>query len=254
MAELIDLAAAPAVAVAPGVERAVLVDGTRCRSTEFTAELFRMAGPVEARMETPSGSDQYLFVLAGVVRLATEALDVTLTPQTFVSVPEGQRFSLHAAVGVAVTVLSVVAPPPGARRTTQGSGRRMIVSHISHLPVLDEPANKKRRVYLATADTTGTKRAHGMVVFYEGETVTPVHRHPDAESLFVFLDDPALVLVNDREVRVDGGQAVFWGLGEDHGLRSATARGLSFLEFHIPGMYGVVRRPERATESKVVVS
>lgn len=248
MASLIDLSSVPAVEVSSGVQRSALVDAARCGGTEFVAERFRISPQAELRLDVPRGSDRYLFVLSGFARLRGDALDVSLAPLTFVSLAEGEQFGLAGSGSAEAQLLSVTAPPGGSGRTVQGSTKGTIVSDISRLPVFDEPASKKRRIYLATSDTTGTKRAHGMIVFYEGETVTPAHSHPDAESLFVFLDHPALVLVNDREVRVEGGQAVFWGLGEDHGLRSATALGLSFLEFHVPGTYGVVRRPEKSTE------
>ncbi len=253
MASLIDLPSVPAAEVSAGVQRSVLVDAARCGSTEFVAELFRISPRAELRLDVPSGSDRYLFVLSGSARLRGHALDVLLVPRTFASLAEGEKFGLAGSGSAEAQLLSVTAPPGGSGRTIQGSTKGTIVSDISRLPVVDEPGSKKRRIYLATLDTTGTKRAHGMIVFYEGETITPVHSHPDAESLFVFLDHPALVFVNDREIRVEGGQAVFWGLGEDHGLRSATALGLSFLEFHIPGVYGVVRRPQPAATSKEIV-
>lgn len=243
MAQLIDLSSAPVGQVAPGVQRSVLVDVSICGSTEFLAELFRISREGETSIDVTSGSDRYLFVLSGSVGLRGPALEVELAPRTFVSLAEGERFVLRGSADGEARVLSVTAPPGGSERRAQGSTKGTVVCELSRLPVVDEPASKKRRIYLATPDTLGTKRAHGMIVLYEGDTVTPVHSHPDAESLFVFLDHPAVVFVNDREVRVEGGQAVFWGLGEDHGLRSATTRGLSFLEFHIPGTYGVVRRP-----------
>lgn len=254
VARLMDLASLPAAEFSAGVRRSVVVDPASCGGTQFVAELFRIQGRGEVTVEAPSGSDRYLFLLSGAARLRGRTLETGLSSRTFVSLGEGERFVLSGSGAGETELLSVTAPPAGSARSTQGSTKGTVSSDTSRLPVVEEPASKKRRIYLATRDTLGTKRAHGMIVIYEGDTVTPVHSHPDAESLFVFLDHPALVLVNDREVLVEGGQAVFWGLGEDHGLRSATPAGLSFLEFHIPGEYGVVRRSEAAGSASGVVA
>lgn len=69
-----------------------------------------------------------------------------------------------------------------------------------------------------------------MIVEYTGDTVTRRHHHPDAESMFIFLDGRVRFLVN-------GGEAVHFPMSDSHGLRSADGGAPSFLELHIPGSF-----------------
>jgi len=224
-----------------GVALAVLVDQRRQGSREMLVELCRLGRGGTMEVAVPAGSDEYLFTLAGDVGLAGPDGHHALGPGVFASLREAERYTLAGSGDDEGLVLSVVAPPPGTRRDLPGARGGTLVTRVVDLPVVDERESGKRRVYLVTEGTTGSKRAHGMIVAYRGDTVTPNHFHPDAESLFVFLEGKGIVLVDNREIVVGPGQAAYFGRGDRHALRSAGAEGMRFLEFHIPGAYQVVR-------------
>lgn len=202
-------------------------------STEMEVTLVRLGGGRFASA-VPSGSDQYLFVIEGHVRIETADQSATMGPQTFAIVQEGQAFSLSEG---SATVLSVVVPPAGTRRAASGFRGGLKVMPVRDLPIVDIPEEKKRRTYLASASTVGSERGHAMIVRYTGDTVTKKHHHPNAESMFVMLDRPVRFLVNGKEETLGAGQAVHFPINDRHGLRSAEGKELSFLEFHIPGAF-----------------
>ena len=82
-----------------------------------------------------------------------------------------------------------------------------------------------------------------MIVIYEKDTVTDLHHHPNAESMFVILEGAVAFTVNGEQVVAKPGQAALFGCNDQHGLRVAGGlSGASFLEFHIPGAFVTVRR------------
>jgi len=221
-------------------QRAVLVSPEGQRSRWILAELYRLAGGADVEIPVPPASDRYLFVLDGRARLSGRDGQRDLERRAFASLASGADYRLAGVDGGQALVLSVTAPPPGTPDGPPGGGGGTFVAHPATLPVVEERESGKRRVYLATEQTTGTRRAHGMLVTYRGDTVTRLHHHPDAESLFVFLDGGGVVLVGGQEVSVGPGQAVYYGCGDPHAVRSRDAGGMSFLEFHIPAGYSVV--------------
>ena len=81
-----------------------------------------------------------------------------------------------------------------------------------------------------------------MIVVYDQETVTGMHMHPNAESLFVVLDGAIQFTVNGKSEVVKPGQAAIFGANDRHGLRAADGvTAASFLEFHIPAGYTTVK-------------
>ncbi len=109
---------------------------------------------------------------------------------------------------------------------------------VRDLPVVDLPAEKKRRTYLANAAlAAGSHRGHAMIVRYTGETFTRKHHHPNAESLFVVLTGKVQFLVDGKDRVLGPGEAAFFPTGNSHGLKSADGNELSFLEFHVPGAF-----------------
>jgi len=202
-------------------------------STEMQVALVRMGGGRYAS-EVPAGSDQYLFVIEGHVRIDAAGQSTTMGPQTFAIVQEGLSFTLSEGQAA---VLSVVVPPAGTRRAASGFRGGLKVMPVRDLPIVDIPEEKKRRTYLASASTVGSERGHAMIVRYTGDTVTRRHHHPNAESMFVMLDRPVRFLVNGKEETLGAGQAVHFPMNDRHGLRSAEGEELSFLEFHIPGAF-----------------
>lgn len=219
---------------------AVMVSPEGQRSRWMLAELYRLAEGADVGIPVPPVSDRYIFVLDGHARLNGRDGQRDLEPRAFASLVSGAHYRLTGVDGGEALVLSVTAPPPGTLDAPRGGSGGTFVAHPATLPVVEERESGKRRVYLAAEQTTGTRRAHGMIVTYRGDTVTRLHHHPDAESLFVFLDGRGVVLIGRQEVSVGPGQAVYYGCGDPHAVRSQDAGGMSFLEFHIPAGYSVV--------------
>jgi mannose-6-phosphate isomerase-like protein (cupin superfamily) len=107
--------------------------------------------------------------------------------------------------------------------------------------VHDVPAEKKRRIYFVGKEAVRSERAHAMIVEYVRDTVTGLHMHPNAESMFVLLSGKTRFTVNGADVIVGRGQATYFPMGDRHGLRVADGDGVSFLEFHVPAGYTTVR-------------
>ena len=81
-----------------------------------------------------------------------------------------------------------------------------------------------------------------MIVVYAKDTVTGLHHHPNAESMFVPLDGALAFTVNGAQTTVAPGQAAYFAINDTHGLRFAAGHsGASFLEFHIPAAFTTVR-------------
>jgi len=79
-----------------------------------------------------------------------------------------------------------------------------------------------------------------MMVLYEKDAVTGLHHH--VESMFVMLDGALQFTVNGEQVVLRPGQAVYFGVDDQHGLRVADeASRANFLEFHIPAAFTTVR-------------
>jgi mannose-6-phosphate isomerase-like protein (cupin superfamily) len=186
--------------------------------------------------EVPRGSDQYLFVMAGDVTIEAAGTSSPMAKRSFALVEEGKPFTLTGG-GEAAKLLSVVVPPAGTSSSLAGFRGGCKVMAVKDLPVLDVPEQLKRRTFLATHETVGSERGHAMIVEYTGDTVTKRHHHPNAESMFVFLEGKVRFLVNGEEVVLGPGQAVHFPMSDSHGLRSADGNGLNFLEFHVPGAF-----------------
>jgi mannose-6-phosphate isomerase-like protein (cupin superfamily) len=200
---------------------------------EMTASILRVSSPVRHEVTVPAGSDQYLYVLSGEGRIESEAASAALAPDDWVLVEERRPF----AVSGQVELLSVLAPPQGAGAKRPEFHGGLKILHTRELSVVDLPAEKKRRTYLANAEIAGSERGHAMIVAYTGETLTRRHHHPNAESLFVILSGRVRFLVDGAERVLGRGEAAFFPVNDSHALRSADGNALSFLEFHIPGAF-----------------
>ena len=115
-----------------------------------------------------------------------------------------------------------------------------MTAHRSTVPVVPIPEQKKRRLHFVDKTAAHSERGHAMIVLYEDETVTGMHMHPNAESMFVLLTGKVRFNVNGQEVVIERGQAAHFPTGDRHGLRR-EAGDVSFLEFHIPSAFTTVR-------------
>jgi len=223
MGKIVDYRTAEARELAPGVAAVPLVDWFD--GTEMAAAVLKFSGARHAG-KVPKGSDQYLFVLDGSLRLDGAAL----ARDSWALLAEGTSYALDGEGWV----LRVEAPPPGAGIERPGFQGRAKIMRVADEPAIDLPEEKKMRTYLANR-AIGTGRAHAMIVRYTGETLTKLHHHPNAESLFVVLDGHVAFTVDGSPRVLSRGEAAFFPANNPHGLRSADGRTLSFLEFHVPG-------------------
>ena len=199
---------------------------------EMMASVLRVAPGVSHEIKVPAGSDQYVYVLSGEARLEG-ATGAALAADDWALLEEGQTFVLSGAA----ELLCVTAPPPGAGGKHAGFRGGLKVLRIKDLPVVDLPAEKKRRTYLANHAIAGSERGHAMIVRYTGDTLTKRHHHPNAESLFVILTGRVAFTIDGKERVLGAGEAAFFPVNDSHGLKSADGNELSFLEFHIPGAF-----------------
>jgi mannose-6-phosphate isomerase-like protein (cupin superfamily) len=222
--------------------RRVLVDRGAVGAETMSVELVRLAAGEKLEVAPHPGRSEFLFVLSGSGTLSSEGQSQQLTDETFAWLADDRGHVVTGSGSSDLRLLVTSAPPEGAR--DEGPGGPTKVLRVAEQPVVDEPSSGKKRIYLASHDLVGNHRAHAMIVIYRQGVVTPSHCHPDAESLFVFLHGRGRAIVDATEELkpVQAGQAVYYGKGDYHGLDNEYPEQFSFLEFHIPGQYGIVRR------------
>ncbi len=226
MGKIVDYRSAEAREAVPGVAIVPVVDWFD--GTELAASVVKLAAGARHAAKVPRGSDQYLFVLDGAPKLD----GAVLARDAWALLSEGRDYALEGAGWV----LSVQAPPPGAGAQRPGFTGGLKLMRVADEPEIDIPAEKKRRIYLCNS-AIGSERAHAMIVRYTGETLTRLHHHPNAESLFVVLDGRVAFTVDGAPRVLGRGEAAFFPSNNPHGLKSADGESLSFLEFHVPGAY-----------------
>jgi len=236
-----ELAGAP---IADGVTHAPI---TRGETVEMTAELVRIALGKRWTWSVPRGSDCYLFMLGGNAKISAGAEERSFPAQTFSTIEEGVEFSVGVDDHSGAEIVKVLAPPQPRARQLAGFSGTISVAERGKLPIVDLPEEKKKRIYFVGHHAAQSQRGHAMIVFYEKGTVTDLHHHPNAESMFVVLDGALQFTVNGAPAIVKPGQAAYFGINDRHGLHTAEGfGGASFLEFHIPGAFTTVKSPALA--------
>jgi mannose-6-phosphate isomerase-like protein (cupin superfamily) len=182
-------------------------------------------------------------VLNGSGVIATGTARHRLSPQAFATIEERQAFAIDNDGRDPIDIVRVLAPPqPNGGRRLAGFDQKIRVAERATTPIVDVAAEKKRRIYFVGHGAAQSARGHAMIVIYAKDTVTGLHHHPDAESMFVPLDGALQFTVNGRQVRVEPGQAAYFGMNDTHGLHTADGfSGASFLEFHIPAAFTTMR-------------
>ncbi|HZN24798.1 MAG TPA: cupin domain-containing protein [Burkholderiales bacterium] len=203
---------------------------------EMQADILRLAPGAKLSDEVPRGSDRYFFTLSGEASIAGNGATHTLRQDTFATVQEAVQFTLTNTGNAEAEVLSVFAPPAGEKKAHAGFAGGIAVAHRSAPPVVSIPEQKKRRIFFVDKSAAASDRGHAMIVLYEPETVTKLHRHPNAESMFVVLTGKVRFTVNGQDVVIERGQAAHFPASDVHGLRGAEGD-VSFLEFHIPAKF-----------------
>lgn len=206
------------------------------------AAAFVQIAPAEHWTATVSrGSDCYLFMLDGAVTIASGKQRYRMLAQSFATIQEGVTYTIENVSHAAASLVRVVAPPQ-PKDATSGFTGGLTVTDRGKAMAINLPAEKKKRIYFVGPYAAKSQRGHAMIVVYEKDTVTGLHYHPNAESMFVILDGALDFIVNGQHVRVGPGQAAVFGLNDKHGLRVAEGlTGASFLEFHIPAAFTTVR-------------
>lgn len=221
-----------------GVKRAVI---TGPEMKEMTAEVIHLGPGARLIEAVPAGADRYLFTLSGRATLTGHETSHTLIEETFATIQETTEFTISTPPGADATLISVLTPLPGSPARRAGFAGGVFSAARATTAVHDIPAEKKRRIYFVGKDAVRSERAHAMIVEYVRDTVTGLHMHPNAESMFVLLSGKTRFTVNGEDVIVGRGQATIFPMGDRHGLRVAEGDGVSFLEFHIPAAYTTVR-------------
>lgn len=222
---------------AAGATRAPITTG---EMKQMAAEVIRLAPGATLTESVPGGSDRYLFTLSGEAVLRGRGASHTMGEESFATIEEGTELTLENRGGGDATLISVLAPPPGHGRAHAGFRGGLAVAARATTPVHEQPEQKKRRIYFVGEGAARSERAHAMIVLYVPETVTPMHMHPDADSIFVMLSGRLRFTMNGEDVVVRRGQVTCFPAGDRHGLGGADADGVGFLEFHVPAAFTTV--------------
>ena len=207
---------------------------------EMQADVIRLAPGAKLSDKVPQGSDRYLFTLRGEATLVGNGAAQRMNEESFATLQEGLQFTLSNSGSGEAEVISIIAPPAAKANGHPGFKGGIAVAQRKAQPVVEIPEAKKRRIYFVDKSAAPSERGHAMIVLYEKETVTTMHMHPNAESMFVVLTGKVRFTVNGKDVVLEHGQATHFPAGDRHGLCGAEGD-VSFLEFHIPGSFTTVR-------------
>jgi mannose-6-phosphate isomerase-like protein (cupin superfamily) len=214
---------------------------TRDDVREMSASYVRVESGKRWSDRVPGGSDCYLFVVGGSGTIASDDAGHAISRESFATIEEGRGFTVENNAAGALEMVRVLAPPNGGRGLPGFDGKLRVAERGS-TPIHDIPAEKKRRIYFVGHGAAHSERGHAMIVIYAKDTVTRLHHHPNAESMFVPLDGALEFTVNGAQVKVAPGQAAYFPMNDKHGLHVAPGHtGASFLEFHIPAAFTTVR-------------
>ncbi|HUP94996.1 MAG TPA: cupin domain-containing protein [Burkholderiales bacterium] len=237
MGKVVTFSSLPYQDIAPGVKTAP-ISGNEGR--EMQADMLRIAPGAKLVDTVPKGSDRYFYTLSGDVSVAGNGASHSVRQDSFATLEEGLQFTLTNSGSTEAELISVIAPPQGFEKSARGFSGGIVVAHRSAPSVVSIPEQKKRRIHFVDKTAAVSERGHAMIVLYEKETVTGMHMHPNAESMFVVLTGKVRFTVNGEDAVVGRGQATHFPAGDRHGLRGAEGD-VSFLEFHIPGTFTSVR-------------
>ena len=238
MGTIVTFADLPYRETAPGVKRAAI---TGAEMKEIAAEAIRLAPGARLTESVPAGADRYLFTLTGGAMVDGRNASHAMVQESFATLQEATDFTLRNPYDGEATLISVLVPPAGGAALSRGFSGGIAVAARATTPGHDIPEEKKRRIYFVGKEAAKSERAHAMIVEYVHDTVTGLHMHPNADSMFVLLTGRTRFTVNGKDVTVGRGQATCFPMGDRHGLRVAEGDGISFLEFHVPAGYTTVR-------------
>jgi mannose-6-phosphate isomerase-like protein (cupin superfamily) len=222
---------------ASGVSTAAI---TGSDGKEMQAEVIRLTSGAKLAGAVPAGCDRYFFTLTGEATVSNGGGAHRMPTETFATLQESTKFTLENSGKAGAELLSLIVPPPGKSGTHPGFKGGIKVAERRKQPVVDIPDQKKHRIYFVDKSAAASERGHAMIVEYVSETVTGMHMHPNAESMFVVLTGKVRFTVNGKDEVLARGQAVHFPATDRHGLRGEEGD-VSFLEFHVPGAFTSVR-------------
>ena len=222
-----------------GIHNAAITQG---ETQEMAAEYIWIPPGQQWIATAPPETDCYLFMVDGACAISAANNRHRFPTQAFAVLQESIEFTVENDSSAPASIIKVIAPPQSNGRGTAGFTGKLTVAQRATAPVVNLPEEKKTRIYFVDDYAIRSQRGHAMLVVYEKDTVTGLHHHPNAESMFVMLEGALQFVVNGEPVVLTPGQAVYFGLNDQHGLRVADgASSASFLEFHIPAAYSTVR-------------
>ena len=237
MGQVVTFSQLPASPIADGIACAPIKADVK----EMAAELVQIAPGKRWTDTAPRGSDLYLFMLNGAATIAAAGDERRMPTQAFATVQEGTEFTVNNATTAPADLVKVIAPPHPEGRSLNGFADGLSVIERGHAPVKILPQDHKTRLYFVDKEAAHSERGHAMIVIYDKDTLTSMHMHPNAESMFVVLDGAIQFTVNGMPEVVKPGQAAIFGSNDRHRLRAADGvTAASFLEFHIPAAYTTV--------------
>ncbi len=237
MGKVVTFSSLPYREIASGVKSAPI---TGSEGTEIQAEVIRLAAGAKLTETVPKGSDRYFYTLRGEASVSGNGASHAMREDTFATLQENLPFTLTNTGKAEAELISVIAPPAGHENAHPGFTGGIATAHRSEVPVVSIPEQKKRRLHFVDKSAAPSERGRAMIVLYEPDTITGMHMHPNAESMFVVLTGKVRFNVNGTDVVIERGQATHFPTGDRHGLRGAEGD-VSFLEFHIPGAFTTVR-------------
>ena len=237
MGSMVDFASLAYRDAGRGVGRAAISGNDTQR---MAAEAIRLAPGAVLAERVRDGSDLYFYALSGAAEIAVNGDVHALAQDSFATLEESTEFTLANRGSAPATIVCVVAPPAGNGAGGAGFRGGIAVTARNGAPVADLPEQKKRRLYFVDDAAARSERAHAMIVEYQADTVTVMHHHPNADSMFVPLTGKVRFTFNGKDHIVSRGQATVFPAGDHHGLRVEEGK-VSFLEFHIPAKYVTVK-------------
>ena len=237
MGRSIDLGSLPYSESAPGVRRATI---TGADAKHMAAEAIKLDSGAAYSAKVPAGSDLYLYALTGAAEISSGGASQPLAQDAFATLSEATEFTVANRSPSPVALISVIAPPAGSGHALAGYRGGVSIVSRDAAPAVDIPDQKKRRIYFIDPVANESARAHAMIVEYQADTVTTMHQHPNADSMFVPLTGKVRFTFDGADHVVGRGEATVFPAGTVHGLRVGEGR-VSFLEFHIPAAYTTLR-------------
>jgi len=237
MGKVVTFSSLPYREISPGVTSAAISGSD---GKEMQADVIRLAPGAKLTDRVPQGSDRYFFTLTGEATVSGNGSSHHMIQESYATLQEGLHLTLANAGKSTAEIISVIAPPPGHANNHAGFKGGIVVAERGKQPVMEIPEAKKRRIQFVDKTAAQSDRAHAMIVLYVKETVTTLHMHPNAESMFVVLTGKVRFTVNGKDAVLERGQATHFPAGDRHGLRVAEGD-VSFLEFHIPAKFTTVR-------------